>query len=61
MLLLREAGFEAAVDPSLPAKLEEMRYLERSIGRTGMRALKPFVHTSTQDLWQLNLLDATQR
>lgn len=61
MLLLREAGFEAAADPSLPAKLEEVRYLERSIGRTGMRALKPFIHTSTQDLWQLNLLDATRQ
>ena len=61
MLLMREAGFEADSDPSLPAKLEEVRYLERSIGRTGMRALKPFVHTSTQDLWQLNLLDGTQR
>lgn len=61
MLLLREAGFEAAPDPSLPAKLEEMHYLERSIGRTGMRALRPFVHTSTQDLWQLNLLDTTRR
>jgi protease PrsW len=61
MLLMREAGFEAEPDPSLPAKLEEVRYLEKSIGRTGMRALKPFVHTSTQDLWQLNLLDGKQR
>ncbi len=61
MLLMREAGFEADPDPSLRAKLEEVRYLEHSIGRTGMRALKPFVHTSTQDLWQLNLLDETQR
>ncbi|MEX2110608.1 MAG: PrsW family glutamic-type intramembrane protease [Gemmatimonadaceae bacterium] len=61
ILLMREAGFEADPDPSLPAKLEEVRYLERSIGRTGMRALKPFVHTSTQDLWQLNLIDGTQR
>jgi hypothetical protein len=60
MLLMREAGFEADPDPTLPAKLEEVRYLESSIGRTGMRALKPFVHTSTQDLWQLNLLDRTQ-
>jgi hypothetical protein len=57
MLLMREAGFEPEPDASLPAKLEEMRYLERSIGRTGMRALKPFVHTSTQDVWQVNLLD----
>jgi protease PrsW len=61
ILLLREAGFEPEPDPSLPSKLEEMRYLEGSIGRTGMRALKPFVHTSTQDLWQLNLLGGTQR
>jgi protease PrsW len=61
MLLMREAGFEADADPSLPAKLDEMRYLERSIGRTGMRALKPFVDTSTQDVWQLSLLDGTQR
>ena len=61
ILLMREAGFEADPDPSLPAKLEEVRYLEKNIGRTGMRALKPFVHTSTQDLWQLNLLDGTQR
>ena len=61
ILLMREAGFEADPDPSLRAKLEEVRYLEHSIGRTGMRALKPFVHTSTQDLWQLNLLDGKQR
>lgn len=61
ILLMREAGFEADPDPSLPAKLDEMHYLEQSIGRTGMRALKPFVHTSTQDLWQLNLLDGKQR
>jgi protease PrsW len=61
ILLMREAGFEADLDPSLRAKLEEVGYLEQSIGRTGMRALKPFVHTSTQDLWQLNLLDGTQR
>ena len=61
ILLMREAGFEADPDPSLKAKLEEVRYLEQSIGRTGMRALKPFAHTSTQDLWQLNLLDGKQR
>jgi RsiW-degrading membrane proteinase PrsW (M82 family) len=61
ILLMREAGFEPDPDPALAAKLEEARYLERSIGRTGMRALKPFVHTSTQDLWQLNLLDGRQR
>ncbi len=57
MLMMREAGFEAPPDPTVKDKLEEMRYLERSIGRTGLRALHPFLHTSTRDLWQLTVLD----
>jgi protease PrsW len=61
LLLMREAGFEPEPDPSLRAKLEEVDSLEQSIGRTGMRALKPFIHTSTRDLWQMNLLDGAQR
>ena len=61
MLLLREAGFEPAPDPSLQPRLDEMRYLERSIGRAGMRALRPFLHTSSQDLWQLHLLSGSRR
>jgi protease PrsW len=60
VLMAREAGFEPPPDPTLPSKFDELRYLEGSIGRTGMRALKPFVHTSTRDLWQMNLLDAPQ-
>jgi hypothetical protein len=61
ILLMREAGFEPDPDPSLRPKLDEVHYLEKSIGRTGMRALQPFVHTSTQDLWQLNLLGGKQQ
>jgi RsiW-degrading membrane proteinase PrsW (M82 family) len=57
ILMAREAGFEAAPDPSLPGKFQELRYLEKSIGTTGMRAIKPFMSTSTRDLWQLNMLD----
>ncbi|HVX89459.1 MAG TPA: hypothetical protein VG940_11060, partial [Gemmatimonadales bacterium] len=57
ILMMREAGFDPAPDPALKATFDELRYLERSIGRTGMLALKPFLHTSTRDLWQLNLLD----
>jgi len=60
LLLMREAGFEPEPDPSIRAKLEEVGSLEESIGRTGMRALKPFIHTSTQDLWQMNLLGGNQ-
>ena len=57
ILMMREAGFEAEADPTIPPKLEELRYLERSIGSTGRLALHPFIHTSTRDLWQLNLLE----
>jgi hypothetical protein len=58
ILLMREAGFDAAPppDPSVKAKFAELRYLEKSIGRTGLLALRPFLHTSTRDLWQLNML-----
>jgi RsiW-degrading membrane proteinase PrsW (M82 family) len=56
ILLMREAGFAAAPDPTLKATFEELRYLEKSIGKTGMLALDPFLHTSTRSLWQLNML-----
>jgi protease PrsW len=57
VLMLREAGFEAEPDATIAPKFEELRYLERSIGSTGMLALHPFIHSSTRDLWQLNLLE----
>ncbi len=59
VLMMREAGFEADPDPALKGQFEELRYLEKSIGKTGLRALHPFLHTSTRDLWQLNMLNET--
>jgi protease PrsW len=59
LLMMREAGFDAAppTDPAVRDTFEEVRYLEKNIGKTGMLALRPFVHTTTRDLWQLNMLD----
>ncbi len=57
VLMMREAGFDAAPDPSLKDTFEELRYLEKSIGRTGLLAIDPFLHTSTRDLWQLHMLN----
>jgi RsiW-degrading membrane proteinase PrsW (M82 family) len=57
VLMMREAGFDAAPDPGLKDTFEELRYLEKNIGKTGLLALAPFLHTSTRDLWQLNVLD----
>jgi RsiW-degrading membrane proteinase PrsW (M82 family) len=56
VLMMREAGFDAAPDPGLKDRLEELRYLERSIGKTGLLALDPFLRTGTRDVWQLNVL-----
>ena len=57
MLLMRENGFDIAVDEDTRAKLVEMRYLKRSIGRTGMLALHPMLYGTHKDIWQLNVLD----
>ena len=57
ILMMREAGFEPPPDHTVKDKLQELRYLEKSIGKTGLVALHPFLHTSTRDLWQLTVLD----
>jgi protease PrsW len=56
LLMMREAGFEVALDPADTAKLEELDFLERSIGATGKLAMAPFLRVSAKDRWQLNLL-----
>lgn len=57
VLLAREAGFDLGPDPAVRAQLEELRHLERSIGRTGTLALKPIFNMSSRDLWQIYLLE----
>ena len=57
VLMMREAGFEASPDPTVKGKFAELQYLEKSIGKTGLRALHPFLHASTRDLWQMTVLD----
>ncbi|UCC14663.1 MAG: PrsW family intramembrane metalloprotease [Gammaproteobacteria bacterium] len=57
MLMLRESGFEAPPDPEIKGMLEELKYLEKSIGRTGQMAVKPFMRMSSRDLWQLYMLE----
>ena len=55
-LLAREAGITLAIEPSVRANLDELRFLENSIGATGKLALQPFLQTSSRDLWQLGML-----
>lgn len=56
-LLLRESGFEVETDDATRAGLQELRYLERSIGRVGQLALRPVLRISSKDLWQIYLLE----
>lgn len=56
-LLLREQGFAPARDPELAGKLAEARWLERSIGRTGLLAMRPLTRWRGIDAWQRHLLE----
>jgi protease PrsW len=56
ILIMRENGFDVPVDEATRAKFAEMRYLENSIGKTGLMAIHPMLHMSHKDLWQLYML-----
>lgn len=59
ILMMRENGFEVAVDDETRAKFAELRFLQGSMGRTGMLAIHPLLHMSQKDLWQLYMLGST--
>jgi RsiW-degrading membrane proteinase PrsW (M82 family) len=58
LLMMRESGFASEVGEETKAKLEEMKFLERSIGKTGKLAMKPFLQMSRKDLWQIYMLSS---
>ena len=56
VLMMRESGFKVEIGEETQAKFTEMRYLEKSIGKTGQLAMKPFLHLSRKNLWQQYVL-----
>lgn len=56
LLLARENGFDTPLDAATREKLDELAYLKRSVGRTGLLALQPLLHGSHKEIWQLNVL-----
>ncbi len=56
LLILRETGYPVEIDPSIQDKFSEMKYLEKTIGRSGIAALKPLLHFTDKDLWQIYFL-----
>ena len=57
VLMLHENGFPVRKDPDIAEKLAELRYLEKSIGRTGELALAPIMNRSSHDVWELHTLE----
>jgi RsiW-degrading membrane proteinase PrsW (M82 family) len=56
MLLMKEAGFSPVCDEETLERLAELKYLEKSIGKTGRLAISPLIHTTARELWQLCML-----
>lgn len=56
-MLMRENGFDVPIDDETREKFDELRYLEKSIGRTGILALQPLLRTSRRELWQMHVLE----
>lgn len=52
-LMRREAGLEVPPDPALESYFKELKYLEKSIGPTGMLAIRPLLSQTPRDLWEM--------
>jgi protease PrsW len=57
VLLMRESGFDPQVDEATRAAFGELGYLGKSVGRTGLRAIRPMLGMTGKELWQLHMLD----
>jgi protease PrsW len=53
LAIMRENGFEPAIDAETRAKFTELRYLEQSIGRTALLALHPLLPMRRKALSQI--------
>jgi hypothetical protein len=56
MLIARAAGIDLPPDDDVRRQLEELQFLERSVGPTGRLALMPFLRTHSRDLWQIHMI-----
>jgi RsiW-degrading membrane proteinase PrsW (M82 family) len=61
MLMAREAGLVLPVTDDLRQALQEIAYLQASVGRMGLLALKPLHVTSDRDRWHRYLLAEAAR
>jgi RsiW-degrading membrane proteinase PrsW (M82 family) len=58
ILMMREHGIEPPIEEDVKAMLEELKFLEDSIGKVGVITLQPFLHFTRKDLWQMYVLES---
>ncbi len=56
MMLMREVGFKVPRDPEIEDSFKELKFLEKSVGKTGLLAIKPILNYRDHDLWQLYMI-----
>jgi RsiW-degrading membrane proteinase PrsW (M82 family) len=56
LLLARDAGLDVPIGEETLAQLEELAFLEKAIGTTGMLAMSPILEQNLEDAWQHHLL-----
>ena len=61
MIMAREAGLDLPGDEDLDASLNEREYLQRSIGKVGLLALRPLQVTGHRDRWHRQLLAQSRK
>lgn len=61
MVMAREAGLDVPLDDELRDALAEVRYLQKTIGPTGLLALAPLQVSSERDVWHKLLLREQRR
>ena len=57
ILLAREQGIDIEIGAEIERRLREMHRLEKHIGRSGLRALRPHLQFTAKDMWEIHLLE----
>jgi len=55
-LMLKESGLAVVEEPDISAKLNELKYLQKQIGKMGELAMQPLIRMKHRELWKLNQL-----
>jgi RsiW-degrading membrane proteinase PrsW (M82 family) len=56
ILLMEQSGFQFPPDDDVSEKLDELKFLENSIGKTGKRAIAAIFRADPVEIWQIHLL-----